>query len=169
MLTCEPAFTVVVPPALALTRSVPSSARNVVWVVPSARRSTIVWKAVPRTAAVELGVRTSNFESGVLSFCTDAQLRPRVCSMVTWRPSPATRLRLTTRTCDPGSIASEEPSKNVRTARPLSFDFTTSPFAKTSPSSAGANAAPLRDPSIAVLTTASVAAFVLATDAPRGK
>ena len=129
----------------------------------------MVWNAVPRTAAVELGVRTSNFESGVFSFCTDAQVRPRVCSMVTWMPSPATRLRLTTRTCEPGSIASDEPSKNVRTARPLSFDFTTSPLAKASPSSAGAKAAPLREPSIAVLRTARVAAFTVAAAPPRGR
>jgi len=64
-----------------------------------------------------------------LSFCTDDQDRPSDCSMVTWIPSAETRFNATTFTCDPGSTESDEPSKNVRTARPSTFARTRSPVA----------------------------------------
>jgi len=52
--------------------------------------STIVSNAVPRTAAVDVGVLTSNVEL-LPSFWTEAQVRPRVCSMVARIPPRQTR------------------------------------------------------------------------------
>src|SRR5258706_11420027 len=116
--TCVPAGTAVVPPAFAVIESSPSSALYVTEVDPSAFCVTIVSNAVPRTAAVEVGVLISNFESGVLSFVTVAQVRPSVCSMVTWMPPLPRRLRPVTFPAGPGFTGRVEPAKNMRTARP---------------------------------------------------
>ena len=128
IVTCIPAGTVTTPPAVAVTCRAPSSAWKVVCVPPVGSGCTSVRKPVPRTAAVLLGVLTSNRESGVLSFCTADQLRPRVCSMVTWMPSPGTLLSAVTLTCEPGSTESDEPSKKVSTARPSVLARTRSPL-----------------------------------------
>ena len=117
----------VVPPAAAETSSCPLSASYETLSVPSGCCVTFVTNAVPRTAAVEVGVFTSNFESAVFSFCTEAQVRPRLCSIVTWMPPPSSRFSVVTFTTEPGSTVSDEPSKNVRTARPFCELFTMSP------------------------------------------
>src|SRR5258708_16306495 len=116
---CERAGTDVEPPASAVTRTVPSSVLIVVVVTPFTI-STSVSNAVPRTAAVELGVLISNLLSPV-SFCTDAQVFPTVCSIVTCIPPLPVRLRLATFTCAPDCTVGVLPSQHVTTALPALF------------------------------------------------
>ena len=59
IVTWVPAATVTVPPAFAVTCSVPSSTWYVVWVPPAGSCWTSVRNAVPRTTAVVLGVFSS--------------------------------------------------------------------------------------------------------------
>ena len=169
MVTCVFAVTLVCPPALAVTRTLPSSVLYVTVTPPSGRRTTIVSNAVPRTVAVDVGVLISNLESAVFSFETDAQLRPSVCSIVSWMPPLSRRLSVVTFTIEPVSTVSVEPSKNVRTARPFSELFTTSPDANSSPSSAVAKSpVPPRCEVMSVFRIASVAATADERLAPRG-
>ena len=72
-------------------------------------------KPVPRTAAVSVGVRTSNFESARVSFCTLAQVRPMVCEMRI-AIAPSTLAASSICTVVAGSISSVDPSKNVTIA-----------------------------------------------------
>ncbi len=165
--TCEPAGTDVEPPASAVTRTVPSSVLKVTVVTPFTI-STSVSKVVPRTAAVELGVLISNLLSP-LSFCTEAQVFPSVCSIVTWIPPLPVRLRLATFTCAPDCTVSVLPSKNVTTALPALFARTTSPDERRSPSRAGAKSAVPFCASTFPWSTVSVAAFAIERPPPRGK
>jgi hypothetical protein len=68
-------------------------------------------KPVPRTAAVSVGVRISNFESAR----TLAQVRPRVCEM-RMSVAPSTLAASSICTVVNGSISSVDPSKNVTIA-----------------------------------------------------
>jgi hypothetical protein len=98
-------------------------------------------KPVPRTIAVNVGERSSNFESACTSFCTLAQVRPIVCE-IRIAIAPLAALEASSIcTVVAGSISSVDPSKKVTTAWLRSAVCTRSPALTRSPSAATANVA----------------------------
>lgn len=73
-------------------------------------------KPVPRTAAVVVGVFTSNFESVCVSFCTLVQVRPIVWPIEIEIPPLGVVDASSTLIVVAGSSSMVEPSKNVTTA-----------------------------------------------------
>jgi hypothetical protein len=97
---------------------------------------------VPRTAAVVVGVRISNFESPFASFCTLDQVRPMDCRRLMERPPLAVALASSICSVVDGSISTVDPSKNVMSAWLAVPVRTRSPFVTISPSVAVTKPAP---------------------------